>query len=236
MQKLLEVIFAFVFWIGHTVMGVLPMTPAATELVLRVEGAPASSVSATLLKRLKIADIRGLSLKIAPDGTIRVFAPAHVDMPRLKRLLTRPGKFEIARVVDDKDITPVGLSARVLKDINQQSEYRVAKKPDIVGDVFRFVEAQIDPNDSRPMIAFEMTEAASRDFEALTSANIGVIFAIILDDQVMSAPRIMTPITGGKGMITGSFSMDETRMVADLMSSGQLEAPVSLIEEKALAR
>ncbi|MBM3608967.1 MAG: protein translocase subunit SecD, partial [Alphaproteobacteria bacterium] len=65
-----------------------------------------------------------------------------------------------------------------------------------------------------------------------TSANVGKLFAIVLDNEVISAPRILGPITGGSGQISGRFTVQEANDLAILLRAGALPAKLTIVEER----
>jgi preprotein translocase subunit SecD len=84
----------------------------------------------------------------------------------------------------------------------------------------------------QPAVAFEFNAKGAVTFARITRENIGKPFAIVLDNEVLTAPRIITEIPGGRGQITGDFGLEEANRLAVLLRSGALPAALSLIEEK----
>ena len=74
--------------------------------------------------------------------------------------------------------------------------------------------------------------SGSRKFGDLTSKNVGKRFAIVLDGEVISAPVIREPITGGSGQISGNFTFETASDLAVLLRAGALPAPLTILEEK----
>jgi protein-export membrane protein SecD/preprotein translocase SecF subunit len=94
--------------------------------------------------------------------------------------------------------------------------------------------AEIDPSTSRPVVTFELNGDGARTFAEFTSNNVNEILAIVLDNEVISAPRIDTPITEGRGIITGSQTMPEARTLANLLNSGALPIPLKPVETQSV--
>ena len=84
---------------------------------------------------------------------------------------------------------------------------------------------------NQPDINFAFNGNGSRRFAEATTANIGKPFAIVLDKQVISAPRINSAITGGTGQITGNFTEESAHNLALLLKSGGLPAPLNVIAQ-----
>ncbi|MCX7366805.1 MAG: protein translocase subunit SecD [Alphaproteobacteria bacterium] len=84
----------------------------------------------------------------------------------------------------------------------------------------------------RPIISFTFNSAGGRSFCAATRANVGKRLAIQLDSEIISAPVVQSPICGGSGIITGSFTTQQTQEQALLLRSGALPATLTIIEER----
>ena len=87
-------------------------------------------------------------------------------------------------------------------------------------------------NGGRPIISFTFNAAGGRAFCAATRANIGKRLAIQLDNEIISAPVVQSAICGGSGIITGSFTTQQTQEQALLLRSGALPATLTIIEER----
>ncbi|WP_424988157.1 protein translocase subunit SecD [Microbulbifer sp. S227A] len=84
----------------------------------------------------------------------------------------------------------------------------------------------------RPAVTFRLDSAGARAFGAFTATHIGQPFAIVLDGEVLSAPIIQSHIPGGSGIITGTFTTDETARLATLLRAGALPAELRFLEER----
>src|SRR6201999_903102 len=74
--------------------------------------------------------------------------------------------------------------------------------------------------------------SGARKFAQATSENVGLPFAIVLDNKVISAPNIREPITGGQGQISGNFTVEGANNLAILLRAGALPAPLTVVEER----
>lgn len=83
-----------------------------------------------------------------------------------------------------------------------------------------------------PAVTFRFNDVGARKFAEITRNNVGKIFAIVLDNKIVTAPRINTAITDGSGVISGSFDTKEAAEVALLLRAGALPAPLKIIEER----
>ena len=84
----------------------------------------------------------------------------------------------------------------------------------------------------RPAVSFRFNPVGAKKFGEITTNNTGKPFAIVLDGEVITAPRINEPILGGSGIITGSFSPEEANQLAILLRSGSLPAELTIMEER----
>lgn len=92
-------------------------------------------------------------------------------------------------------------------------------------------EAQINPTNGQPQVTFEFNAEGAQRFATFTSENTGEVLAIVLDNQIVSAPNINEPITEGRGQISGGFAtMAEARVLANLLNSGALPVPLRAAE------
>jgi protein-export membrane protein SecD len=96
------------------------------------------------------------------------------------------------------------------------------------------VDAQpgFDQRTGEPVVTFRFDAAGAKRFGRVTQENVGLPFAIILDNKVVSAPVIREPILGGTGQISGNFSVQEANDLAVLLRSGALPAKLTVIEER----
>ncbi|HBZ44264.1 MAG TPA: protein translocase subunit SecD, partial [Maritimibacter sp.] len=97
------------------------------------------------------------------------------------------------------------------------------------------VDAQPSFNQNgQPAVSFRFNPHGARLFGDYTSANVGSPFAIVLDEEVISAPRINEAITGGSGIISGAFTVEESTNLAVLLRAGALPAEMTFLEERTI--
>ncbi len=109
--------------------------------------------------------------------------------------------------------------------------YILEKRAVVTGEDLENAQLDFDQNGS-PAVAFRFNTSAARDFGDYTLENIGSLFAIVLDGEVISAPRINSHIPGGSGIISGSFSVEEATNLAILLRAGALPADLTVLEER----
>ena len=111
--------------------------------------------------------------------------------------------------------------------------YRVDATPVVSGEQLTDAQPAFDQN-GRPAVNFRFNPAGGRAFGDYTAANIGSPFAIVLDEEVISAPVIQSHIPGGSGIITGNFTVEESTNLAVLLRAGALPAELSFLEERTI--
>ena len=104
-------------------------------------------------------------------------------------------------------------------------------KPSMAGDVIADAKDDFDQHHN-PIVSMTMTTNGARDWAALTKKNLKKCVAIVLDDVVYSAPVVQTEITGGQSQISGHFTTDDTRDLANVLKSGKMPAPTKIVQEE----
>ncbi len=107
----------------------------------------------------------------------------------------------------------------------------VYSRVEVSGDSLKNSEASFDQN-NMPVVTTEFDASGARRFAKLTTEHVNERFAIVLDDKVLSAPTIREPIPGGRGQISGNFTLQSAKDLAVLLRSGALPAPLEVIEER----
>jgi len=107
----------------------------------------------------------------------------------------------------------------------------VYSRVEVSGDSLKNSEASFDQN-NMPVVTTEFDSSGARRFAKLTTEHVNERFAIVLDGKVLSAPTIREPIPGGRGQISGGFTLQGAKDLAVLLRSGALPAPLTVIEER----
>jgi protein-export membrane protein SecD len=108
--------------------------------------------------------------------------------------------------------------------------YVVRKRVMVGGDTLTDAQATFQNNE--PVVSFKFDGVGARRFGEATRENVGKRFAIVLDNKAISAPVIREPITGGSGIISGSFTVQTASDLALLLRAGALPAPITILEER----
>jgi preprotein translocase subunit SecD len=114
----------------------------------------------------------------------------------------------------------------------QQPYYLVKRRVMVSGDTL--VDAQATFQNNEPVVSFRFDTNGARRFGDATRENVGKPFAIVLDNKVISAPVIREAITGGSGIISGSFTVQSASDLALLLRAGALPAPITILEERSV--
>ena len=99
------------------------------------------------------------------------------------------------------------------------------------GDVVTDAKDDFDEH-GRPRVSMTMNSEGAREWAALTKANVGKAIAIVLDGVVYSAPRVDREISGGQSIISGNFTIEDTKDLANTLKSGRMPAPAKIVQEE----
>lgn len=133
----------------------------------------------------------------------------------------------------DPDVVP-GIGEKVVPSIDENGVfYIIESAPVVTGEELVDAQPSFDQN-GRPAVSFRFNTSGARKFGDYTLENIGAPFAIVLDDEVISAPVIQSHIPGGSGIITGNFTVEESTNLAVLLRAGALPAGLEFLEERTI--
>jgi len=159
---------------------------------------------------------------------ILVQVPGLQDPQRLKEILGKTAKLEF-RLVSDQAAGDVDLLPS--RDVGGQ---RIPVERRIIVEGGDLIDAQpaFDQRTNEPIVNFRFNIRGAQRFGQATTENVGRPLAIVLDNEVISAPRIQTAITGGAGQISGRFTVQQANDLAVLLRAGALPAKLTIIEER----
>jgi SecD/SecF fusion protein len=168
---------------------------------------------------------------IQRQGADRVLVevPGLQDTGKLKEILGTTAKLEF-RLVAEPGADPSEIEALPWAD--QPGTLPVEKRVMVQGEDLTDAQPGFDSRTQEPVVNFRFNIRGGQRFGEVTSENVGKLFAIILDGKVISAPRIISPITGGSGEITGHFTVEEANKLAILLRAGALPAKLTIVEER----
>ncbi len=122
----------------------------------------------------------------------------------------------------------------LVQDLEIEEQYYVLESRAILtGEDLVDAQPGFDQN-GLPSVTFRFNPSGARVFGQYTTENTGALFAIALDDRVITAPQIREPITGGSGQITGNFTVDSSTQLAILLRAGALPAEMIFLEERTI--
>ena len=174
------------------------------------------------------------------EDRILVHLPGVRDPERVKALLGKTARLAFRFVDEETSVEdakqgrlPVSSELLPLEDRlgGGAAEIVVRKRMMVSGENLVDARASYDEH-GRPAVNFKFDSVGARAFGNATRDNVGKLFAIVLDNRVISAPRIQTAIMGGSGIITGNFSTQSANDLALLLRAGALPAPLKVLEER----
>src|SRR3954449_7558260 len=170
---------------------------------------------------------------------ILVQVPGLSDPARLLEILGKTAMLTF-RLVDPSGDVQQALQGRVPPEddllYGPQREgkppYLIEKRIMVSGEDLTDAQPGFDQRTSEPIVSFKFNINGARRFAQVTQENVGRPFAIVLDNEVISAPVIREPILGGSGQISGSFTVQGANDLAILLRAGALPAPLTVIEQR----
>jgi protein-export membrane protein SecD len=207
-------------------------------LTQRMNGALESSIE-TIRRRIDAFGTSEPSIQRQGRDRILVQFPGIQDVQRLKGLINETGKLDFKLVDASANPQEVEASKRPpagseLVFSAEDPKVPYVLKEDVLVSGENLVDAQpgFDARSGEPIVSFRFDSTGAKRFARVTQENVGLPFAIVLDNKVISAPRIQEPILGGSGQISGNFSVEEANDLAILLRSGALPAKLTPIEER----
>ncbi|MCP9612439.1 protein translocase subunit SecDF [Coprobacter tertius] len=176
-----------------------------------------------------------LQMNVSPDGRVSA-SPAvgiahYSDTAAINRYLALP---------QVRELLPANLMFKWgVKAIDEKEQYYqlVALKstnggrPPLEGDVITDAREDFDRTTNSAIVSMSMNAEGSKIWEQLTRENIGKCIAIVLDNQVYSFPVVNTEISGGNSQISGNFTPEEAKDLANVLKSGKMAASVKIVQE-----
>ncbi|MBQ2060484.1 MAG: protein translocase subunit SecDF [Prevotella sp.] len=195
----------------------------------------AGATDAAQMAKLKKEHPLLAMLQTIPGDALSLVGYAHVrDTAEINKLIHSP----LAKQVLPSDLRLLW-SAKPADHINSKNIYelhalRVTSadgRAPLEGDVVTDAEDKFD-NFGKPEVSMSMNSEGAREWAQLTKANIGKAIAIVLDGVVYSAPRVNGEITGGQSSISGNFTIEDTKDLANTLKSGRMPAPARIVQEE----
>lgn len=187
-------------------------------------------------RRIDAAGTREPTIQRQGADRILIQVPGAKSAQELKGWIGTTAQLTFQPVVGrttDANAAP-GSGNEILPALNDEGTYYVVERtPVVTGEELVDAQPSFDQN-GRPAVNFRFNASGARKFGDYTAENIGAPFAIVLDDEVISAPTIQSHIPGGSGIITGQFSVEESTNLAVLLRAGALPAELVFLEERTI--
>jgi protein-export membrane protein SecD len=188
--------------------------------------------------RRRVDEVGTREPTIQREGQNRILiqVPGIGSAEELKNLIGTTAKLTFQPVVSrttDPNTLP-GPGNVILPSVDEQGIFYVLEDtPVVTGEELVDARPEFDQN-SQPAVGFRFDATGARKFGDYTAENVGQLFAIVLDNKVISAPRINQAIPGGSGIITGNFSVETSTNLAVLLRAGALPAEMNFLEERTI--
>jgi preprotein translocase subunit SecD len=217
--------------------GLIRLTVPQAAIVDRVRQTIEQSIQ--IVER-RVNELGTVEPLIQRQGTDRILVqvPGLQDPTQLKSILGKTAKMEFRMVdttvpADQASQGRAPLDSDVLmSSTSPKTPYVIKKQVLVSGGDLTDAQPGFDQRSGEPIVSFRFNTTGARKFAQATSENVGQPFAIVLDNEVISAPVIREPITGGAGQISGSFTVQAANDLAILLRAGALPAPLTIIEER----
>ena len=188
--------------------------------------------------RRRIDEVGTREPTIQRQGTSRILiqVPGIGSASELKAIIGTTAQLTFQPVVGRASgvDAPAGSGNEILPSLDEEGVFfKLEKAPVVTGEELVDAQPSFDQN-GRPAVSFRFNTSGARKFGNYTAENIGNPFAIVLDDEVISAPVIQSHIAGGSGIITGRFTVEETTNLAVLLRAGALPAGLDFLEERTI--
>lgn len=222
----------------------LSVTAEGNEIVIQLSDAEKQATDERTLqqsleiirRRVDEAGTREPTIQRQGVDRILIQVPGIGSATELKALIGKTAKLTFNHVIGrttDAAASP-GPRNVLLPSLDEEGTYYIVEESPVVsGEDLVDAQPSFDQN-GQPAVSFRFDTNGARKFGDHTFDNIGQQFAIVLDDEVISAPVIQAHIPGGSGIITGNFAVEEATNLAVLLRAGALPAEMTFLEERTI--
>ncbi|SEA09137.1 preprotein translocase subunit SecD [Desulfuromusa kysingii] len=199
----------------------------------------------TLRNRVDQFGVSEPTLQRQSGNRILIQLPGVEDPERAISLLGKTARLEFKMVDESANLqdavagkVPAGSQLLYERNVNRATGATTEKplvvidKTVLTGDLLSDANVRIDTRYNEPYVSIEFNSVGAKRFDQITAANVGKRMAIVLDDNVYSAPVIRERIAGGSAQISGSFTSQEATDLAIVLRAGSLPAPVKILENR----
>jgi SecD/SecF fusion protein len=213
------------------------ITPTEFGLKQRVTGAVEAAIE-TVRRRVDAVGTKEPHIVREGEGRILVQVPGLQDTAELERLIGETARLTFHEVhpsvtAAEAKAGKMPLGFKIYQSVEKgEGEKLLREIPVVSGTELTEAKPGFSPQTNEPIVQFMFNNSGARKFGKFTRENVGKPFAIVLDDKVISAPRINTAIEGGSGYIEGNFSPETSTKLAIQLKSGALPAKLSIVEKR----
>jgi protein-export membrane protein SecD len=193
-------------------------------------------------RRIDAMGTKEPTIERSGEDRILVQVPGLQDPTQLKNMLGKTAKMTFQLVDEQADpnasVAPIGDEILPMVDRRNPNmpprKIVVQRRVMVSGDRLTDASQGFDSQTGQPVVNFRFDNVGARQFGDVTKEHVDHLFAIVLDKQVISAPKIISPILGGSGQITGNGTAQEANDLAILLRAGALPAPLKPLEERSV--
>ena len=173
------------------------------------------------------------------DSRVLVQVPGFDDSERLKALIARTARLTFHLVhpsmtAAQAEAQGVPAGYMIVQGANGEGAELINENVELGGESLTNAQPGFDQQTGQAVVSFQFDTRGAIVFGDITSKNVGRRFAIVLDNQVITAPVIQSPITGGSGQISGNFTPQSANDLAVLLRAGALPATLDVVEERSV--
>ncbi len=219
--------------------GLITVAPTEAGLQSRIGSAIGAAIETV---RRRVDALGTTEPTIVREGSARILVqvPGLQDTSQLKDLIGKTARLSFHEVnpsisAEEAKQTRVPPGYKIYPSVDREGgegALLLRETPVVRGDELTGAQPAFDQRTNEPVISFTFNNAGARKFGTFTKDHVGRPFAIVLDDQVISAPVIREPILGGSGQISGNFSVESANQLAIQLRSGALPAKLTIVEER----
>ena len=217
--------------------GLTRFTYSPTGMQQRVRGIVSQAIE-VINRRINQLGTTEPSIQRQGDDRILVEAPGLGDPARLKALVGQTAQLTfhlVRKIVDPKQPAAPEAGTVIFPSKNPNDpSYEVEEQPLMTGEDLTDAQAAFHQQTNEPVVNFRLSTGGAQKFGDVTTKNVDRLFAIVLDNQVIEAPRIREPILGGSGEISGNFTVQSANDLAILLRAGSLPAKLTIVEERTI--
>lgn len=223
--------------VAKTADGRITIKPTAPAITARISSTVDSAIEVV---RKRVDELGTTEPLIQRQGEDRILlqVPGYDNPQKLKDVVKQAAVLSFHLVIRPATAQEAqdGLTepgTMILPSLDQYSSHYVLDDQALItGSDLANAQQSFSVQTNKPVVTFRLNSRGAVRFGEVTSENVGRPFAIVLDEKVISAPRINEPITGGAGEISGNFTVGSADDLAILLRSGSLEAPLAILEER----